>query len=208
LNEGKIINIYNGVDVEQFVPNLETRKKLRKELYFDDGDVVIGYIGTISTFEGLDYLINCVNLLSSNVKLLIIGGGSYKDRLLEIAKGLNLGNRLIYLGKMQFPAVIDYYNVIDIVAYPRKNNILCDSTGSYKLYEAMAMEKPIIVSRLKPYLEVVDDGNNGLICECDNENSLLEKCKNLVNNVELREKLGKNAREWVVANRDWKKFGK
>jgi glycosyltransferase involved in cell wall biosynthesis len=207
IDEKKIVNIYNGVDTNKFKFNKNIRDSLREELYLDDDDIVIGYIGTLSNFEGLDYLMNSIDRLKSNVKFLLIGNGVYKDKLLEIAKNLNLGNKFIYLGKLPFDKAVDYYNVIDIVAYPRKDNILCRTTGSYKLYEAMAMARPIIVSRLEPYLEVIEDRKNGLVCDCDNEGSLLMCLKELINNKELRDTLGENARQWVLDNREWNNIG-
>lgn len=103
--------------------------------------------------------------------------------------------------------VVKYYNVFDIIAYPRKDNCLCQSTSSYKVFEAMSMARPIIVSELDAWKEIIQDNVTGLYCQPDNEQNLLQKFVKLMDDQDLRNELGNNAREWVIKNREWKNMG-
>lgn len=204
-DETKIHVIHNGVDTNLFCPNLETREELRLKHDVQNNDILIGYIGTISSYEGIEYILECIKQWeNTNIKFLLIGDGPYKNEILKYVENNELQKNFTYLGKVDHRDVIQYYNMIDIIAYPRKSKFdLCKSTSSYKLFEAMAMEKPIVVSNLEAYNECIIDGENGLYCESDNVDDLSDKLTTLIENKELRTSLGKNAREWVVQNREW-----
>ena len=72
----------------------------------------------------------------------------------------------------------------------------------------MACMKPIIVSDLDACKEIIKDNETGLYCKPDNVVDLKEKIKLLIDNQELRERLGANARQWVIDNREWSVSGK
>lgn len=194
--------IYNCVDYNLLAPDDEIKLKLKKVHEISD-EIIIGYIGTLSNFEGLDYMIECIKLLkdSYSIKFIIIGDGIIKNEILESIK--NLKNNVHYLGKMSNDEAIKYYNLFDIVAYPRKNCELCNSTTSYKIFEAMSMALPIIVSKLKVLDEFIVDNKNALYCNPDDVNDLKDKIEYLINNPEIRKQIGLNARQYVISNRNW-----
>ena len=73
-----------------------------------------------------------------------------------------------------------------------------------KTFEAMAMEKLVIDSNVAALEEIVNDGVTGLLFDKDDPESLTEALVKSIQDSKLRKKLGKNARQWVVENRDWK----
>lgn len=206
----KIEILYNGVDTERYKFDKNVREKLRKELGIKDTEIVIGYIGTISDYEGIEYILECLKLLNTqhSVRFVMIGDGIYKDTILTMIKDMKISNRVVYMSKMPAHEVIKYYNVFDMVAYPRKDNCLCQSTSSYKVFEAMSMGLPIIVSELDAWKEIIKDNETGLYYEPDNEQNLLGKLIKLIEDPELRQRLGENARKWVMENREWKHMGR
>lgn len=211
-DEKKIHVINHGVDTNLFKPNQELNSRFSLKLNVSDDDFIIGYIGTLSIYEGIDYILKCVRLLLNeeqkrNIKFVIIGDGIYKNEMLETIKNLRINDNVLYLGKIDYRNVIKYYNIFDLVIYPRKRCELCNTTPSYKILEAMSMEKPIIASELNATKEIIIDEFNGLLCKPDNIEDLLQKINLLIQNPELRNKLGKNAREWVNNNREWTKIG-
>lgn len=202
----KIDVLYNGVDTNLFTPDNAIRDGLRNKYNIKNEDIVLGYIGTLSNYEGIDYILESMKLLldeSYQIKFLIIGDGPYKTDLMNIVKKYKMESDIIYLDKMIHSKVVDYYNIIDIVVYPKKKCDLCNSTSGNKILEAMSMKKPIIVSDLDSFKEVVNDQENGVLCEPDNVNQLTEKIKLLIQDEELRNNLGNNAREWAINNRQW-----
>ena len=205
-DENRIKVIYNAVNTELFQFNESYREYLRKENKIANDEIVIGYIGTISNYEGIEYILYCIKKLDK-VKLVLIGDGLYKNDIMNQINQLNINNKVIHYNKMNHQDVIKYYNMFDIVAYPRKECDLCMTTSSYKVFEAMSMGLPIIVSQLEAWNEIIDDNINGLYCEPDNIEDLLQKIMLLIEDEELRKTLGNNAREWVIKNREWKNTG-
>lgn len=202
IDEKKIAVVYNGVDTTMFKPNKDLNVQLRKKHLIGGDEIIIGYIGTVSYFEGIEYILQCLNSLQA--RFVMIGDGLHKTDILNLAASMNLSDKFMYLGKMNNDEVIKYYNMFDIVAYPRKDCALCRSTSSYKIFEAMSMGKAIIVSDLEACNEIIEDGKTGLYCKPDSVNSLLGVIKKLSESKPMREELGKNARNWVINNREWK----
>lgn len=194
LNEEDIGIVYNGVDIDLFCPLVRSGNT--------GGEIIIGYIGSILEYEGIDYILECMKRFNG-VKFIVIGEGSHKEELMRLSKGLNVE----FLGKVPYEDVIKYYNIFDIVVYPRRNNKVCNTTSSSKVFEAMAMEKAILVSKLDAWTEIIEDGINGLYCVADDVESIYEGIRMLVYNGELRRELGRNARKWVMENRTWERSG-
>ncbi len=65
------------------------------------------------------------------------------------------------------------------------------------------MKKAIIVSDVAPLLEIIEDGENGLVCEADSVESLKETILKLYHNKERRKELSKKAYNWVLEHRTW-----
>ena len=67
----------------------------------------------------------------------------------------------------------------------------------------MAMGRAVIASRLPALQEIINEGETGLLYDADDVNSLTEKITELIDDNELLQRLGDNAREWVMSNRTW-----
>jgi ubiquinone/menaquinone biosynthesis C-methylase UbiE len=72
-----------------------------------------------------------------------------------------------------------------------------------KPFEAMAMEKALLVSSVDALTEIVADGETGVVFEKGNIDSLVDALERMVQDPDLCVRLGKRAREWVVNNRRW-----
>ena len=73
-----------------------------------------------------------------------------------------------------------------------------------KPFEAMAMEKAVLSSDVSALTEIITDQVTGLIFKKDSPDDLADKLKTLILDDQLRSSLGKEARKWVVKERDWK----
>ena len=194
--------IPNGVDINKFKPNNDNKHILRKELEIKT-DIVIGYIGSVLNYEGIDIILEAI--MDMKVTFILIGKGKELTNILSKAK--ELGTRMIHIESLDNDDVPKYYDLFDIVVYPRRNIKVCQTTISSKVFEAMAMSKPLIVSNLPAYNEIIYDEKNGLICNPESK-ELQININKLIESKELRERLGKNAREWVKANSDWSSIAK
>ncbi len=206
VNADKVQLLPNGVNSGRFLPR-ERNQELAKELGLTD-KVVIGFIGSVVGYEGLDYLISATELLVQkgieNFAVLIVGDGSAWQEIKADVKARGLEANVIFTGRVPHDQVEDYYSIVDIAPFPRKGIPVCEMVSPLKPFEAMSMEKAIISSDVAALAEFVFEGQNGVLFKKDNSEDLALKLETLIQDDELRNKLGKQAREWVVEHRDWK----
>ena len=171
--------------------------------------IIIGYIGTLVVNEGIEYILKCIKLLNNNkIMFVIIGDGPYKNSMIDYIKSNDIVDNILYLGKLKHELAIEYYQIFDACIFPKKKCELYELKSSFKLIEAMTFGKPVIVTNSKATNEIIIDGKNGLLCNPDDVNDLLDKIKLLLFNNELMEKLGKEAHKWIKKNRNWKNICK
>ena len=206
IDSDKIIIVKNGVSINNIKNS--TRYNIGKRVSTKRGKFTIGYIGSILEYEGLQYIIRLLDYLKRihkiQVQFKVIGKGYYLHTLKELANRLNVQTQIIFMDPLPHSKAINMYNDFDLVIYPRINCKVCRTTTSLKIFEAMSMSKPIIVSSLPPYQEIVN-GENGLLFKPGNMNDLINKTLSIINDVNFRDKLGDNARNYVLSNYLWKK---
>ena len=203
----KISVVPNGVDVARFRPR-PARKNLADRLGIADTDVVIGYVGSIVDYEGLDDLLWAVRILVKElglvaVRLLVVGDGDVLGALRELARQLGLSDRVIFTGRVPYDEVEDYYSLISIAPFPRRPLPVCEMVSPLKPLEAMAMEKCVLVSSVAALAEMVEHDRTGLIFEKGDVPSLVETLRRAIAKPDLRARLGQWARAWVETERSW-----
>lgn len=199
--EHKIWVIPNAVNTNIFKPQ-ERTYELRKKITSDE-NFLIGFIGSITIYEGLDELISaCVHLNKSglNIHLAIVGSGPYENEISTLAAQHEC---VSYHGRIPHDEVNDWYSVFDMCAYPRRADIVCQYVPPMKILEAMAMGIPVLVSNLPPLVELVDDGNVGTICDANNQTSLCNKIEYMYHHQDQIKLLAEDAVHWVNSNRTW-----
>jgi glycosyltransferase involved in cell wall biosynthesis len=203
IDEKKIYVIPNAVDITLFAEKSPNRELINK--YRLDGKVVIGYVGSLTGYEGLKELILAVDeliLKKIDIALIVVGDGREREKLQKLAKSKDI----IFTGRVPFEEVAEYYSIFDICPFPRNNYEVCQYVPPLKILEAMAMKKAIIISDVAPLLEIIEDGENGLVCKANSVESLKESILKLYYNKEMRKELGQKAHSWVLKNRTWDKI--
>ena len=194
----------NAVDSDKLRPMRRSRAVLKK-LGISPDDVVIGYVGSIVRYEGLDYVIEALKLLKSQgvkgFRFLLVGHGRESDNLVALAAKLKVSDLCIFMGRVPRSEVEALYSIIDIAPLPRRSLPVTELVPPLKPFEAMAAGKTVIVSSVEALAGTVIHGETGLIVEKDNVKELVAALKTLIENPALRRKIGKRAREWVVAER-------
>jgi len=207
VDASKITVAPNCVHTDLFMP-LQKDQKLAKKLGIEDKDTVIGYIGSIVNYEGLDDLLNALALLIqegvTNFKFLLVGDGAMLDELKQQVVQLDLQRYVIITGRVSHEEVQSYYSLVDITPFPRKPYLVCEAVSPLKPFEAMASEKAVIVSSCAALTEIIENEKNGLVFEKGNILSLSNAIKKLIADVDLRNTLAINGRDWVIKERDWK----
>ena len=196
----------NGVHSNRFVPKPQN-SHLKTTLGIEQDTTVLGYIGSLVSYEGLDLLLESLPIVKeqtqSKFKLLIVGDGAYMNKLQTLSTSLGLDNDVIFTGRVPHEEVEDYYSIVDIAPFPRLPLPVTEMVSPLKPFEAMAMEKAVLASSVDALVEIVDHNHTGLIFEKGSKSDLASKLVDLIDDRMLRKKLGERARIWVCENRDW-----
>lgn len=199
LNRGipkeKLKILPNGVDTNLFRPG--DKNKLKEKLGFD-GKIVFTATRLIE-LKGIDVLIDAMKKVSdkTNAKLIIAGTGPEMEYLKTRAK--DQGNNVHFVGNISRDRMPDYIGMCDVYAIPSYHE-----TTPNALLEAMACEKPIVVSDVPGMREVINDkcalkARVGDVCD------LADKLILLLENEDIRRKLSKKAREKIEREYTWEK---
>ncbi|GAB5388793.1 MAG: hypothetical protein Alpg2KO_17610 [Alphaproteobacteria bacterium] len=116
---------------------------------------------------------------------------------------LKLEELVIVTGRIPHEDVERYYSLVDIAPFPRKPFKVCETVSPLKPFEAMAMQKAVLVSDCAALVEIVEDNKRGLVFRRHNFNHFADQLERLIRDADLRQTLGEEARRWVCANRDW-----
>lgn len=150
--------IPNGIDLARFKDL--NRDDARKSLGLNN-EFVIMTVARLEKVKGINYLIRAMaaeDLRKINYKLLIIGEGSEGKVLRELVKGLNLGERVAFLGEVSNDKIPGYLAAADCFVLPS----LKEGFGIVVL-EAQAAGLPVVASRVGGILDLIEDGKTGLL---------------------------------------------
>ncbi len=186
-----------GVDTEAFFP-AEVK---------DKADEVIN-IGTIKSLEdiyGIETILEAARHIKNTLpsvpfRLFLIGGGNRQAFYKEMAENFGLKNEVVFTGKIPFKEVPYYHNLLDIFL----NVSIVDESFGVSVIEAMACQKPVIVSRAPGLIEIVMDKSLGLLIEKGNSGQLADAIIQLLFSPDIRRSMGKAARQHVVSHYDFK----
>lgn len=204
VDSNKISLLPNCVDAERFTPRTRDLE-LEAQLGVKD-KVVIGYVGSLLEYEGLDQLLIAAQTLKQNrndFHVLIVGSGVADGNLRKLAQELEVEDVVTFTGRVPHTEVEKYYSLVDIAPFPRLPIPVCEMVSPLKPFEAMAMKKVCILSSVEAMAEIVDHGTTGLIFDKHSIASLTETLNDILNNGDLRRSIGENARTWVLAERTW-----
>lgn len=194
----------NCVDAQAFRPVAKDRA-LARTLGLGDR-YVLGFLGSLEHYEGLDDLLEAAALLireGLDLAVLIVGEGSASGHLREEARRLELGDRVVQLGRVPPGRVAGHYSVVDAAVFPRLPLPVCEIVSPLKPLEAMAMAKPVIGSDVAAVAEMIVHNRTGLLFRKGDVHSLADAIRRLMGDPGLAHALGQQARAWVKAERSW-----
>jgi glycosyltransferase involved in cell wall biosynthesis len=186
----------NAVDVENFTPLSPPRNET----------FTVGYLGSFQDYEGLDDLVEAVRLLQEEgtpLRVLMVGDGFRFNPLRSKIAQEGLEDIFTLTGRVPHTQVLEYYQQMDVLVYPRWSTGATESITPLKPFEALALEKPVIVSDVAPLQEIVGDNERGLVFKSGNIEDLAHAIQRLSHDPELRMALGQAGRSWVVEHRNW-----
>lgn len=198
----KILVTPNAIDPGDFREDDSRRADLKKLLDLDSRDVVIGFVGSIFPYHGVDRLLDsfaelCACRRDISLKLLMVGDGEILPELKQKAGELGISSRVIFTGNVPYSEVHAYISCMDIC-------VLANSKwycSPIKIFEYGALGKAVVSINTVAVRDVMSDGETGLLI--DTAQDLTSTLRRLVDNPELRKKLALNWKVRVVKNHTW-----
>lgn len=202
----RVTVIPNAVDTEAFTPQGEPDLALRAKLGLQDATIVLGFAGSFYGYEGLDLLLDAMAQLRAEhpgVKALLVGGGPQDQQLRAQASQLGLQDAVIFTGRVPHGEVQRYYDLIDVLAYPRKRMRLTELVTPLKPLEAMAQGRLFVASDVGGHHELIRDGETGLLFKADDAAALAQAIRRLLAMRSEWPKIRAQARRFVEIERTW-----
>ncbi len=188
---GKIEVIYNAVDWAQ-LQTTKTRDEFRASIGVPAGVPAAGIIARLTEQKAHRVLFEAITDAElSALHLVVVGDGELRDELRSRAEALGILGRVHFLGARR-----DLGNIlaaVDIFAMPSYWEGL-----PLSMVLAMGAGLPVVASRVAGIPEVVDDGVNGLLVDAGNSTQLARALATLVNDSQLRSRLGSAAKAFVL----------
>ncbi len=185
--------IYNPIELSRF----DRGHSLRSELGVKADAAVVAFLGQMKKIKGVDLFLRLAKAISAkqpNTVFLLAGQcKSEPSAYTEEALLAEIGDhpKILYLGRRE--DVENLYHSADLVVVPSRWE---EPFGLVNL-EALACRKPVVATRVGGIPEIIDDGVNGFLVEREDFDALLARVLQLLDNSELRRRMGEAGREKV-----------
>ncbi|MBB4860017.1 PEP-CTERM/exosortase A-associated glycosyltransferase [Novosphingobium chloroacetimidivorans] len=206
----RITVVPNGVDLSLFGTPPEPDLDLGRELDLLDASgrrrPVVGFIGSFYDYEGLDMLIEAMELLvryHPEARLLLVGGGPCEEALRRQAAESPAAQAIRFVGRVPHDQVGRYYALTDILAFPRKHSRLTDLVTPLKPLETMAQGKIVCASDVGGHRELIEDGVTGRLFAPDDAQACAGALASLLTHPGRWPAMHEAGRRHVEDRHDW-----
>lgn len=193
ISANKVMVILNGVDIDAFATRMDAQL-CRSSLGIDDGVPIIGIVARLAEVKDHSTLFQACKILSDNridFRLLVIGDGPLKSKLVKLADSLGLENTIIFTGTRH--DIPDLLNTMDIFVLSSISEGI-----SLTLIEAMSCYLPIVATNVGGNPEVIIDGETGFLVPSQNAEALADKLMLLMKMPDVRRRMGEAGRDRAV----------
>jgi len=174
-----------GVSFEHYSVSTKPSLYVREQLNIDLDDIIITCIAELNDNKNHMYLLKNWNELlnnHSNVHCLIVGTGEKERDLKKYVEQKKL-KQIHFLGyRNDIPEILSQSDIITLLS--------CREGLPRCLMEAMVCEKPLVVTNVRGSRDLVKHGVNGFVVNLEDDQSLVESFVKLINDKDLREKMG------------------
>lgn len=203
VKEQKTIITPNAINPKKIEVDAATLEQIRRKHNLKPESLVIGFVGSIFPYHGVDKLIKAFAKLKQDnyLQLLIVGDGLILDNLKSLTKKLDIQEKVIFTGAISPLKIYHYIALMDITVMASSNWY-----GSpVKIFEYGLMGKAIIAPDNIPVRDVMINNKHGLLITQETE-KLTQALSVLIQNKKLRNELGLTFQEKVLKEHTWKKM--
>ena len=161
----KVTVIPNAVDRNAFTGPDVPDRALAAKLGLS-GKTVLAFFGSFYFYEGLHLLLRAIPELKrrgADIAVLLVGGGPEENNLRGLAEELGVGGSVIFTGRVMHDEVRRYYDLADILVFPRVSMRLTELVTPLKPLEAMAQERIVVASNVGGHRELISDRETGYL---------------------------------------------
>ncbi|WP_437503536.1 glycosyltransferase family 4 protein [Sorangium sp. So ce1099] len=197
----KIDIIRNGVDLGRFVPSSRATP-LRAELGFGDR-LVVAYVGTHGMAHGLSAVLDVAHGLRDreDIRFLFVGDGAERASLEARARELGLSG-VTFLGARPRDAMTEVYATADICLVPLRKTELFQTVIPSKIFEILAMERPVVISVDGEARSIIEEAQAGLFAPPEDVAAMTRAILELASDPDRRRRMGEAGRAYVTRSFD------
>lgn len=201
-NSEKIYVMPNGTDPDKFNERV-IDTDLQKKYGILQDDIVIGFVGVLRKWHNIEMLLEVFRELTrseNNLKLLFVGDGEERGFYQEYADSLQISDKIIFTGRVPHETVPDYISIFDIAISPHVTYY----SSPMKILEYMSMGKCTVAPNMENIKDLIIPGETGILFEPQNKEDLIAKFLTVIQDENLRNKIGAKAKNAVRNNYTWK----
>lgn len=195
--ENKVSVITNGVDTNQFDPQ-DHCPEFRRE-HEVNGQFVCSYVGTIGMAHALDVVVRAANQLKeqgrNDILFMMVGDGAKREELEAMVQDQGLEDMVRFTGRLPRTDMPRALASSDCLLVHLRKTQLFETVIPSKIFEAMAMERPVVMGVRGEAAEIVRRANSGVFMEPENEQDLVDAVTKLADDREFYQSL---CREWYA----------
>lgn len=196
----KVFVVRSGPNLKRLVIQPPNKDIKRNKKY------MVGYLGVIGKQEGIDYLLEAAKYIRekkgrNDIFFGIVGGGTYLEEAKERCIQLGINDIVEFTDRVSDEKMLEYINTADVCVNPDEFNEMNDKSTMNKILEYMALGKPIVQFNNKEGR--VSAGESSLYADNNNAVDFAEKILYLLDNKEIRLKMGKIGRDRIEKELNW-----
>ena len=195
----KMLVCQNAIDPAEFDP--EAVKPAARPAGMEDA-FIAGYVGAFVPWHRVDLMVESARALAPRyprLRWLLVGDGVERPRIEKLIAEAGLAERFWLPGAVKHSLIPSYVLAMDAAVMPHSNRF-----GSpMKLFEYMAMARPVVMPDVPPIAEVVQDGVNGMLFRAEDAAALSGALAKLIEDEAFRRRLGAQARQDALERHTW-----
>jgi glycosyltransferase involved in cell wall biosynthesis len=196
---GKVHVVPNAVNPDRFSPGVTPTCPAAP------GTFTVGFVGSLKPWHGLSVLVEAFSILHARGggwRLLIVGDGPERSDVEDAVVSRGVRDAVQFTGAVppsEIPGLLSSMDVA-VASYPNLSRFYF---SPLKVYEYMAAGLPVVASRIGQLSDLIEDGENGLLCPPDDARALAAEIARLRAEPDRAARLGRAARATVLRDRTW-----
>jgi colanic acid biosynthesis glycosyl transferase WcaI len=203
IDPDKIVIVPNGIDSTIYCPGQKPLSLLQR--FQLEGKFVVAYVGTVGLAHGLGTVLESAAALRNcgDIVFIIVGTGAQRVELESQCRERALSN-VLFVGSVTKQEVVDYWRLCDVALVVLRDTPLFSHVLPSKMFEAMGMERPIILGVRGESKQVLEAAGAGIPVPPEDEKALTAAIDFLRKAPESATSMGRSGRLYVVKefNRD------